>query len=136
MDLQKLIDSLNEHGCAVRGDYHLTLGGLRDALNAAPNSAHVVYDVGDPYPGSFFSYRGYYTDIAIGEGNGPVTVAEFKKATAKALKTTFEGYKGGEFPATPDKPLWRAGYGNATGIAVVGTRFDGENLVLITKLID
>ena len=111
---------------------HLTLGGLRDALAAAPDALPVMFDDGEA-AGRLDSYRGFYTDIAIGVGQEAKAVAEWRGLTASALKTTFEGYKGGDYPASPSKPLWRSEYGQASGVAIVGTAVQDSAFVLLTK---
>lgn len=135
MDIRKLIEAMSEAGRRSRSNYHLTLGGLRDALDAAPDDLPVFYDDGAPV-GDAKSYRGYYTDIALSDAAEPRTVAEMRVLVAEWLKTTFEGYKGGDYPASPDKPLWRSGYGTSSGVAIMGWTVDGDGFVLTTKLVD
>lgn len=134
MDFQKFFDGLSEILLRERTKYHLTLGALRDALALASDNVPVVFDDGEGV-GHADSYRGYFTDIAFCAG--PVlTAAEMRSVVAKALTTTFEGYKGGEFPASPEKPLWRSAYGEASGIAIVNAEMRGGALVLFTKMVD
>lgn len=135
MDLQAFLDTMSELDCEKRGSYHLTLGGLRDALADAPNDLPVTFDDGRA-AGEFASYRGYYTDIAIGAGQCAETVAEWRGKTTVALTTTFEGYKGGDYPASPGKPLWRSEYGETSGFAIIGVAVKDGAFVLLTKYID
>jgi len=41
MDLQKLVDSMNEQSAREKSNYHLTFGGLVDALDKANPKALV-----------------------------------------------------------------------------------------------
>ena len=134
MDLQKLINAMNDQNCRTRSDYHLTLGDLRNDLATAPDDLPVVYDDGMG-AGGFDSYRGYYTDIAIGDGPAKL-VSVWREKVAEALNTTFEGYKGGDYPASPDKPLWRAEYGSWSSVAIVATAVRDGAFVLVTKQVD
>lgn len=136
MDMQFIIDAVNTASCSTRGDYHLTLGELNEALASADDDALVLFDDGAAV-GEFDSYRGYYTDIALGDADSPKTVAEFRKNAAAALETVFEGYKGGKYPATPSKPLWRSGYGSASGVGIMGVDASVEKRFLLkTKQVD
>lgn len=135
MNLQALVDQMNEAHSQMRSGYHLTLGALKDALWDAPKDIPVVFDDGMPV-GFFDSYRGYYTDIAIGDGKSAPTVAEFVERVEKALEATFTGYKGGDYPASPGKPLWRSETGEASGVGVMGAEVRDGKFVLLTMQID
>lgn len=134
MNLQALIDKMDEMDSQTRANYHLTLGGLQDALSDADDGLPVVFDSGDG-AGEIASYRGYYIDLAI-SGGKPKPVSDWKRIVEKALATTFVGYKGGDFPASPDKPLWRAKWGDASGIAIVSAAVTDGAFVLATKAVE
>lgn len=133
MSLRDLCDVTNEGASLVRANYHLTLGGLRDALEHAPDLP-VIFDDGTG-AGSIDSYRGYYIDLAIADGPRE-NVPAWRARVAAALETTFVGYKGGDYPANPHKPLWRAEPGIASGIAIVTYGLRSDAFVLITKDIE
>lgn len=138
MNLQAFIDEMNEQDSRARANYHLTLGGLKDALENAPDSLPVVFNdgVGANY---IDSYRGYYTDLAISDCKpvDPImSVAEWRGVVEEALATTFQGYKGGDYPATPGKPLWRSEWGKASSEAIIDVRVESDRFVLMTKRID
>jgi hypothetical protein len=135
MDMQKLIDTMAANNSATRGDYHLTLGKLRDALESAPDCLPVIFDSGGA-AGDFGSYRGYYIDIAIDTAAKAAPVKKWRKKVAAALSTVFVGYKGGDYPASPGKPLWRAEYGTASGTAIIGVEVRDDAFVLTTKHVD
>lgn len=105
---------------SLRAKYHLTLGGLIDFLEAAPASALVLYDKGGS-PATFDSYSGYYNDLALEDSpSGVATAYELLAKARRADGRTFTGYKGGEFLMNLDTPLWRAAYGQTSGVAIIG----------------
>lgn len=132
MDMQQFMDMLCEAGERTRGKYHLTLGGLIDALGRNLN-LEVAFDTGDGV-GKDCSYRGYYSDLALDAG--PIaTCADLLKRLSGAIGKTYTGYKGGDYTMRHDTPLWFASYGN-TGLAIVDAKVQGSRLVLVTKVID
>lgn len=133
MDLQKLINAISETSRMERMNYHLTLGGLADALKQADVNMPVVFDCGNS-PSEPHSYRGYYSDLCFEQGN-PITAGELLEEVTKCFEKTFEGYKGGDFTMSEDTPLWTAPYGD-TGRAVMGAHVVDNVLVLLTKEID
>lgn len=136
MNLQAMIDAMNESESKARSGYHLTLGELSEALNDADQDALVLFDDGR-CPGSIYSYRGYYIDLAIDECDKPKMVKEWRGIATDALTSTFVGYKGGDYPASPEKPLWRSEYGEASGVGVMASHTDIEKrFILVTKQID
>jgi hypothetical protein len=132
MDIQEFIDSMNEESSRLRSCYHLTLGELSNALDGVNPDFLVVFD-GGLGANSLDSYRGYYTDLAIDVTGETKTVAVWRDIVKEALNTTFFGYKGGEFPATPDTPLWMAEYGVASGVAIIDIKVVVDLVVLVTK---
>lgn len=60
MDMQKLINVMNESSANLRSGYHLTFGGLIDALKAAPKKATF-----DKRVKGIGSWRGSYIEIAL-----------------------------------------------------------------------
>lgn len=130
MDIQKLFDSMNEVSRRTRSEYHLTLGA---AIKVAETATGVVRFHDEGGPGEEMSYRGYYSDLSF-EYSEPKPAAAFLAQCRKALGTTYEGYKGGDFVMKEDTPLWRATYG-ATGDAIISATIEGGDLVLHCKQI-
>lgn len=161
MDLQAFVNAMSENSAKDRSGYHLTYGGLIDALRAAPDDA-----VSDERAVGLGSYRGYYVDIALYTDDSGCSAsdtdedfdgdyskyAEWEDSHQVGAKTLprraheladflegllgnyFTGYKGGEYEITRDKALWLAkDYGDCSELAVVGI---GENLELVTKLVE
>jgi hypothetical protein len=136
MDLQKLVDAMNEASSRERSNYHLTLGGLIDALAAADQGALVRYDFSEANPSAPESYRGYYSDLSFPPSSSPITVGEILKEAKDAIGSTFEGYKGGDFTMSTETTLWASPYGSASGRAIMGFATIGADFLLITKVID
>lgn len=138
MDIQKLFDAISAASRDTRKEYHLTLGSLIEALEAAPADAVVCFsDQPEASPCEPHSYRGYYADLAF--EHGPIRkVAEVLAEARGALGESFEGYKGGDFTMGEDTPLWRSSYGHNSGVALIAASLDaaGRRLVIATKQID
>ncbi len=98
----------------------ILLGELINALELVPPKV-LVGIIERPYyadPTSLHSYRGYYTDLAIGSRQEPTTVEEFQKALQKAVGKTYLGYKGGQFRMTKTTPLWLSAYGDVSNLYI------------------
>lgn len=134
MDLQKLVDAMNAAGEQQRSNYHLTLGALIRALEAASPEIVVAFSSGG-HPTGPHSYRGYYSDLSFKPQSATVTAAELLAICRGALGETFEGYKGGDFVMTERTPLWRAPYGDC-GDAIVSANLIDGRLVLETRNLD
>lgn len=136
-NLQSLVDAMNQTASLERGNYHLTLGDLVDALAKADPSMPVIYDMMEQAaPSAPQSYRGYYCDLSFPPSPAPITVNELLTEAKDALGSTFEGYKGGDFEMHSGTPLWASPYGSANGIAIMDAKIIGDRFVLITKQID
>lgn len=159
MDLQGIVDLMSENACKERSNYHATLGDLIDKLKNAKKTASI-----NPKVVGIGAYRGYYSDIALCIENGSsaykseidynlpikeyeklsdgndidINFVENPKELAKTLESLigkfFQGYKGGFYEITRDKPLWLADdYGDCSEIAIIEIT---DDLKLITKKID
>lgn len=135
MDLQKLVNAMNDMASETRGQYHLTLGGLAEALKGAKPDAQVRFEDGY-FPGNPHSYRGYYSDLAFERVPSPTTVKDFLREVEDAIGSTFEGYKGGDFRMHSKTPLWVSNYGSASGVGIMGFRMEDDHFVLEEKQID
>lgn len=135
MDIQALMNAVSDTARDVRSSYHITLGQLTEALEAAPPQREVRFDTGEAI-GAEGSYRGHYADLAFGAGEGISTAATVLMACKRAATDSYEGYKGGDFTYGPKTPLWRGEYG-CCGPAIVALcdAPDGA-LILQTKVVD
>ena len=127
--------------------YLLELAGEHDSEGG---QKQVEFDFPSMTPKGFSSYRGLYTDLAIGYKDYELTkygkdadeLLEQAKAGnfIKELKATigkqFTGYKGGEYTMNPRTPLWIANYGKSTGIAPYGVYVESHWITILTGLED
>lgn len=134
MDTQQFFNIISDANRETRSQYHVTLGELITALEGVEGNVYWNDVEGLEGPLSFDSYRGYYSDIALSDSTPPPASVLLEQAKI-ALETTFTGYKGGDFPADANKPLWRSEYGSASEEAIIDTRIEGNDLVLITKMV-
>lgn len=131
MDLQQMINAMTESMRQTRAQYQMTLGGLVEALERMPPETAIAYQDGNA-PGKPDSYRGYHSDLAFDDITGPVEASALLEMVHSILGQTFGGYK-----MEMDTPVWRSGYGIASGIALMDIRIDGDgNATILTKQID
>jgi len=112
----------------------LRLGQLIDLLPEG-GTGHVVLDFPAVLTSSVDSYRGYYSDLALGYeferaalGGAriePPKAGELRKDLAHAVGGTFGGWKGGDFTMTRDTRVWVDNPGDCHSIAIVGADCDG-----------
>lgn len=117
----------------------ITLGALIDALSKRPRDHHVRFDFGALVPRGVASYRGYYSDLAIGhddEWAKPRTLGLLLDDLTAAVGKTFYGYKGGEYTMTRYTVVWAANYGQSDQTAIVGVTGNDYQTVLVTKWVD
>nr|USU32854.1 hypothetical protein NG677_03920 [Methylobacterium sp. OTU13CASTA1] len=136
MDIQALLNTLSHSAKQTRSGYHMTLGKLIAALEAAPQDAVVRLDSGG-FPADPHSYRGYYEDLSFkpAEGESP-TVAAFLTTCRGVHGQTLTGYKGGDFLMGDDAVLWVAGYGQSSGLAMTGASVNDGVFTIATKQVE
>ena len=111
----------------------MSLGDLIDALKRCPQSLPVRFDEEEqtPYAGQFYSYRGYYEDIALELSASPSTVAGLLQRAEAAVGQTFEGWKGGDYTMDRDSRLWVVSEQRyASGIRPVTLINEGNQIVI------
>jgi len=136
MAIQALINTLSRSARQARSGYHLTLGKLIAALEAAPQDAVVKLDVGG-FPSDPHSYRGYYEDLSFESDEGePPTVAAFLATCRDVHGRTLTGYKGGDFLMGDDAVLWVARYGQSSGLAMTGASVSDGAFTIATKQVE
>jgi hypothetical protein len=111
----------------------ITLGAMIRALEHCNQDAFVRFDFCGMVPGKLGSYRGDYSELALGFNGADATdvrvsdlVAHLKKAVGKE----FTGWKGGDFLMSLDSPVWVDNPGKYTRTGIVGIR-EGECCVII-----
>lgn len=108
----------------LRTSPQLTLSELILKMEAVSDHGKpVVYDDGYAYPDGIDSWRGSYSELALGwsmtgAGGTPSSVAGLLAILRGAVARTFEGYKGGEYLMGENTPVWVANYGEAEGFRV------------------
>ncbi len=138
--LQAMIDAISAEDRQTRAQYQLTLGKLIKSLESSNQNATVLCSNGIS-PGTPYSYRGYYSDLAF-ELNDPVEVdlrvGDFLTTCRKILDTTLEGYKGGDFVMDADTPLWLSAWGDTSKVAIMDIvrKNDGTVLLIVKSLWD
>lgn len=104
--------------------------------------ARVQFDFGTAVPTGFASWRGSYSEIALGyELSGydnhakhfdNVKVTDFTKMVEDAIGQTYTGWKGGEFTMNKNTPVWVANPGNSGNTGIVEVIDDGYRVILMT----
>lgn len=112
----------------------ITLGELRAHLQHVNRLLPVRFEDGTA-PGDFASYRGYYQYPALNHGED-CTAGELLDKTCNAINNTFTGYKGGEFTMTAHSPIWVSGYGQASGLGLVGVQVESDCVHLRVAKVD
>lgn len=98
----------------------MTLGKLIDLLKARPQDQEVYYDFAWMMPTTCHSWRGDYSELAIGwraEGKAP-TVAEVIAELEGADGKTFQGWKGGDYLMRRSTRIWVENYGDGGYTAI------------------
>ena len=134
---QAIFDQLAKQAKMTRfeGKGIITLGELIDKLGTESHSSPVKVQWWSTLTnyGAVDSYRGYYSDLAIDNGDDREwTVAEVLADLNAADGKTFEGYKGGDYRMSGDTLVWVSGYGEYTGVGATGVEFI-EGTVVITS---
>lgn len=137
-NLQGAMDALNDACKQERSYYHLKLGELIDSLIKFDQKSIVKTSNGNYIENEAYSYRGYYSDLAIHftpyEENA-CTVEELYSTLSEILDTELIGYKGGDFLMDKDVPLWISNCRSvSTNWAVIG--IDPDQPILTIKELD
>lgn len=72
------------------------------------------------YPEGFWSYRGYYEDLAIGVTTYPVKLGDWLESLKNQIGKVHCGWKGGEYVVDEETALWFAVDKSMTGPAITG----------------
>jgi hypothetical protein len=134
MDIHSLVRRMVDaqlDGQAIQG---LRLGAFRDALQAMPDDAQVVYDFGGFAPTTFASYRGFYDDIALGFTDAydeTMTADKLARMATETIGQAFHGYKGGEFVMDESSRLWVAEWGRTSGTVITRVEAVSDYLVVL-----
>ncbi len=135
MDIQAIMNQVD--AARLASHQGMRLKEILAILDAAPDDASVRFDFEYLCPDGLASYRGYYSDLAIGfsEGAAP-TCNDFRNDLRECIGKTFTGYKGGDYEMGVGTPVWVANYGHSGGTGIVRVSFDDYEVILHTALID
>ena len=122
----------------------MTLGDFQTFLKRMPLDRRVRFDFPNAIPKEFNSYRGYYTDLALGyeDPYGKHVILEnFLEYVRSIEGRIFTGYKGGDYKMNRWTPLWAGNYGDTSSVAIVGVscdqdEFDENPVVIRTAYVD
>jgi len=112
----------------------MNLGELIDALECEDSSDPVSFDFAYFHPDGVHSWRGVYSELAIGYSGEfkreRTTVGDLLAILRKADGDWFTGYKGGEYRMTRKTPVWVSNHDEAASTAIVGVEsVDGQVLL-------
>jgi hypothetical protein len=114
---------------------NMGLGQMIEALKRCKPEADVVFDFCGFVPNYVCSYRGLYSQLAIGyrSRNEGCSVSQMLCWLEESVGKAFAGYKGGSFVMDADTPLWADEYGHCSSTAIVGVKNMGSLVVIETK---
>lgn len=112
----------------------ITLSDLRDKLWVCNKEAAVYFDFCGLVPIKLASYRGDYSQLALGyKEDATLTVGQLLVDVLEALGgKTFEGYKGGTYKMFPTTSVYVANGGQSFGTAIVDVKNNDSYVVLVT----
>lgn len=115
----------------------MTVRQLLDALRPIDQSLPIVYGFCALSPTKPDSWRGVYSELALGysrEPDGPgVTVAEVVQWLTDTYGSAYTGYKGGDFIMGPDTEVWVDNWGQYTRTSIAGITADEYEAVIQTE---
>lgn len=112
----------------------LKLGELIFLLSRIDPKAQVRFDFARFKPTTLDSYRGDYSELALGFGarmeTAAVTVEDLLELCRATLGKTLQGYKGGDYTMGENTRVWVANWGDCHDTALVGV-IDQENEAIL-----
>lgn len=115
---------------------HWTLGRFIAELDSLPKDIPVFITRLLLVPSDFRSYRGDYSQLALGYETmaSDVSVGELLRKAHEANGSYFEGYKGGRYIMSAGTPLYLSLWGYSSDRAITGVKpgiARGDNAVFI-----
>ena len=114
--VQAAFDAIMKPHRDERGRDTMSLGEIIATLRKAKPEAWVqTYPIEDLKLTTIASWRGIYEHLAIGYelGDGGMKVGPLLAECEAAVGNTFTGYKGGDYVAALDTPVWLANWGRS-----------------------
>lgn len=97
----------------------MSLGDFIDALAAIKDERLPLVCEDGRFLGTFGSYRGYYSDLALQPVKEAVSCGLVLTRAVECDGKTFQGYKGGDYKMDRYTRLWVSDYGDNEGIRPV-----------------
>lgn len=110
----------------------ITLGEMIRQLEVCDQNSTISFDFGGLQPTTFSSWRGVYSELAVGWDSGYGTkVSEILERCKKAVGSEYMGWKGGEYVMSESTPVWvdNPGKYSCTGISEI----DGSSYEVVIK---
>lgn len=147
MDLQEILSNAVAVARAeeMKTSPQLTLGELILMLEAVGNKGlPVVFDEPKYHPTRIDSWRGAYDELALNytAKGETLTVWDVIALLKRAIGTTFQGYKGGDYTMGKTTPVWVGNYGEGEGFreggntAVVSIREEATAVLIETAVLE
>jgi len=114
----------------------MTLGRFIDALEKCDPQSNIYFDFCGFVPTEFFSYRGFYDQLALGFDNLQKNVADILGLAREAVGKSFEGWKGGSFTMSSNTPIWVSLPSACFGTGIFAVKDTGLSVIIMTRHFD
>lgn len=115
----------------------IKLGEMISKLENLPQKAKVRFDFFDYIPANFNSWRGAYSELALGyerlKHGEELSVEDFLRYCKNQIGSKHIGWKGGEFGMSENSEVWIDNAGEYWGLPIRDIIFDGEFVIIKTK---
>lgn len=115
----------------------IKLGEMISKLENLPQEVKVRFDFFDYIPGDFNSWRGAYSELALGykrrKDGKELLAKDFLKYCKKQIGCIHQGWKGGSFEMDENSEVWVDNNGESWGLPIRDIIFDGEFVIIKTK---
>ena len=117
----------------------MTIGEVLKEILNAPDDHTVVFAFGGIYPTRVDSYRGDYSEAALGfssgdYGNERMTVANFRRELQNSIDgREYHGWKGGLYRYNKSTPLHVDNYGNCSNTEIERIEVNDYDIIIHTR---
>lgn len=128
----------------IKIEGQLTIGKMLEILDSVHFNADktmVRFEFGYCVPTQISSWRGIYSEAALGHDGGTydlahLSVSEFKRMLVESMGPVQQGWKGGDYIFTMDTPLHVDNRGNVSHTEIVAVKFNikSDEVWLKTKI--
>lgn len=145
--LAKRAKTLSESPQLTLGELILKLKNILDKntiSNPGEEEPWVCYDFGTAIPTTLASWRGIYSELALGyqltgydthtnHGVQKKLLSSLLSELEGAIGSEYIGWKGGTFIMNKNTPVWVDNPGNSSNTAIVEVVEDGFRVILMTQ---